>query len=94
MIIDMMAHDCANCHAIQYHLEERMGYWESLVEERELAIIAYGSWYDESLEYLNQSDSDYTVPKYPTGLGSTEAAIFENGTVGAVSYTHLTLPTK
>ena len=82
MIIDMMAHDCANCHAIQYHLEERMGYWESLVEERELAIIAYGSWYDESLEYLNQSDSDYTVPKYPTGLGSTEAAIFENGTVG------------
>ena len=26
-----------------------MGYWESLVEERELAIIAYGSWFDESL---------------------------------------------
>ena len=82
MIIDMMAHDCANCHAIQYHLEERMEYWESLVDDRELAIIAYGSWYDESIEYLNQSDNDYTVPEYPTGLGSTEAAIFENGTVG------------
>lgn len=82
MIIDMMAHDCSSCHAVQYHLEEKMQYWDSLVGERELVILGYGSWYDESIEYLNQSDGEYTVPQYPTGLGSPQSAILENGTLG------------
>ena len=56
-----------------------MNEWHSLSEERELIIIGYGSYYSESLEYLNKSGGEYTVPLYPTGLGSTTAAVV-NGT--------------
>ena len=42
-------------------------------------IFGYGAWYQESLEYLNDSGGEYNVPLYPTGLGSTEAAILEDG---------------
>ena len=48
---------------------------------RELHVIAYGAWYDESLEYLNTSEGGYKVPGFPTGLGSVHAAILENGTL-------------
>ena len=82
MIIDMMAHDCSSCHAVQYHLEEKMQYWDSLVGERELVILGYGSWYDESIEYLNQSDGEYTVPQYPTGLGSPNRRFWKTGLSG------------
>ena len=79
VIIDMMAHDCSNCHDVQNHIEEEMDGWHALASDRDLIIIAYGAWYQESLAYLNMSDNAYTVPKYATGLGGTEAAII-NGT--------------
>ncbi|MBJ60831.1 MAG: hypothetical protein CMB54_02780 [Euryarchaeota archaeon] len=79
IILDMMAHDCANCHGVQARIEDKMDQWHELSQERELLIIGYGSYYRESLEYLNQSEGEYTVPLYPTGLGSTTAAIV-NGT--------------
>ncbi len=79
VILDMMAHDCSNCHGVQARIEDKMNEWHSLSEERELIIIGYGSYYSESLEYLNKSGGEYTVPLYPTGIGSTTAAVV-NGT--------------
>ena len=38
-------------------------------------IIAYGSWYGEDLAYLNESDANYNVPLYPTGMGYAESVI-------------------
>ena len=81
IILDLMARDCSNCHAVQAHLEENMNEWQSIAAENNtsLKIFAYGAWYSESIEYMNESKKEYTVPLYPTGFGSTEAAILEDG---------------
>ncbi len=79
IIIDMMAHDCSNCHGVQARIEAEMEGWHDLTEERELIIIGYGSYYSESLEYLNTTEGEYSVPLYATGLGTSTAAIV-NGT--------------
>lgn len=88
IILDLMAHDCSQCHAVQEHLEEKMDYWREISEENGVGfhIVAYGAWYSEGLDYLNTSTppeadlkTPYVVPKYPTGLGSTNAAILADG---------------
>ena len=88
IILDLMAHDCSQCHAVQEHLESNIDDWRETAEENGVGfhIIAYGAWYIEDLEYLNTStppnakvDTPYVVPKYPTGLGSTNAAILADG---------------
>ncbi len=81
LILDFMAHDCSNCHAVQSHLEAYMDNWSEMAIEngKDLHIIAYGSWYKEGIEYLNESDRKYTVPLYPTGMGNDESAIFVDG---------------
>ena len=81
IILDLMARDCGSCHYVQEHLESRMSDWQDTAGENGVGfhIIAYGAWYSESLDYLNTSLGEYTVPLYPTGLGSTEAAILEDG---------------
>ena len=83
IIFDMMAHDCSNCHAVQYHLEERMPEWEDIAAEsgKPFHIIAYGSWYGEDLAYLNESDANYDVPLYPTGMGSADSGTLTGGKV-------------
>ena len=83
IIFDMMAHDCSNCHAVQYHLEDNMNAWQDLAVQnnKSLHIIAYGSWYGEDLDYLNESDSKYTVPLYPTGMGYEKSATLTDGSV-------------
>ena len=86
IILDFMAHDCSNCHAVQAHLEENMDEWNALAESngKDLKLFAYGAWNSgklaETLEYLNTSSGAYTVPLYPTGLGSPDAAILSDGT--------------
>ena len=88
IILDLMAHDCSQCHAVQEHLESNIDDWRETAEENGVGfhIIAYGAWYIEDLEYLNTStppdaniETPYVVPKYPTGLGSTDAAILADG---------------
>ena len=81
IILDLMARDCGSCHYVQEHLESEMSGWQETAEENGVGfhIIAYGAWYDEALSYLGTSFGEYTVPLYPTGLGSTEAAILEDG---------------
>ena len=79
IILDMMAHDCSNCHGVQSRIEEKMNGWYELSDQRELIIIGYGSYYSESLEYLNTTEGEYSVPLYATGLGTSTAAIV-NGT--------------
>jgi len=83
IIFDMMAHDCSNCHAVQYHLEDRMAEWTDMANEsgKSFHIIAYGSWYGEDLAYLNESDANYDVPLYPTGMGSVDSGILADGKV-------------
>ena len=82
IILDMLAHDCSNCHAVQAHIEDKMDEWHEMANSsgKTLKIFGYGSYYYESLDYLNESSGAYTVPLYPTGIGSAEAAILEDGT--------------
>jgi cytochrome c-type biogenesis protein len=82
IILDFMAHDCSNCHAVQQHLESNMDAWQQKAQDngKELVIIGYGAWYTEDIPYLNSSGGEYTVPLYPTGLGSTTAALISNNT--------------
>ena len=64
IILDLMAHDCSNCHYVQDHLEENMDEWQAIAEENNtnLEIYGYGGWYSESLDYLNETSGKYTVP--------------------------------
>ena len=81
IILDLMAHDCSNCHAVQEHIESEMDGWQEMANTsgKTLNIFAYGAWYGEDIPYLNQSSSSYHVPHYATGIGSTSAAILEDG---------------
>jgi cytochrome c-type biogenesis protein len=81
IILDFMARDCSNCHAVQNHLEDNIANWEQLAIEsnKSLTVIAYGSWYSESLDYLNESKGVYHVPLYITGIGTTDSAILDDG---------------
>ena len=81
IVLDLMAKDCSNCHLVQEHLEKNMDEWHETAEAsgKSLKIFAYGAWYHESVDVLNQSVSEYTVPLYPTGFGSTEAAVLADG---------------
>ena len=82
IVLDLMARDCSNCHAVQAHLEENMDAWHAAAEaaNKDLKIFAYGAWYGESVEYLSESGGEYTVPLYPTGFGSVNAAVLDDGT--------------
>jgi len=82
IILDFMAHDCSNCHAVQEHIENEMDNWQAMANAsgKTLNIIAYGAWYGEDIPYLNESSGAYHVPYYATGIGSTSAAILEDGT--------------
>ena len=81
IILDLMARDCSNCHHVQEHIENEMEEWQTTAQanNKSLKIFAYGAWYGESVEYLSESSGEYTVPLYPTGFGSTEAAVFDDG---------------
>ena len=81
IILDLMARDCSTCHLVQEHIEENMDDWKSTAEESgiSLKIFAYGAWYQESVEYMNQCGGEYTVPLYPTGFGSVDAAVLDDG---------------
>ena len=81
IILDLMAHDCSNCHAVQGHIEGEMDSWQSMANasNKTLKIFAYGAWYNEDIPYLNDSSGSYHVPYYATGIGSTTAAILEDG---------------
>jgi cytochrome c-type biogenesis protein len=81
IVLDLMARDCSNCHAVQAHLEENMGGWMNTAQQanKSLKIFAYGAWYGESVEYMNESGGPYTVPLYPTGFGSVDAAVLADG---------------
>ncbi len=77
VIFDMMARDCSNCHYVQEHLEDQMEQWHALANTsgRDLIIVGYGSYYYETISYLNSSGEAYHVPAYPTGIGHDQAAI-------------------
>jgi len=84
IILDLMARDCGNCHVVQEHIEENMDDWQAMANasDKSLKIFAYGAWYSEDISYLNKSSGGaYHVPHYATGIGSTSAAILEDGTV-------------
>ena len=96
VVIDFMAHDCSGCHVVQERIENNMNSWQNRNGSYEVVIIAVGAWYEESLEYLNTTDSKYHVPYYATGLGSTSAVIV-NETTGErgdirVQYNAIAIP--
>jgi len=81
IILDLMAHDCSNCHAVQAYIEDKWSSWNATAEAsgKSLKIFGYGAWYTEPLDYLNESGGEYTVPLYPTGLGSEVSGVLEDG---------------
>ena len=81
IILDFMAHDCSTCHAVQEHIEQNMDAWteKANASGNNLTIFGYGSWYAETIDYLNETSGAYHRPAYPTGLGSTDAATLEDG---------------
>ena len=81
IILDLMAHDCSNCHAVQEHIEANMDSWLQMANNsgKALEIFAYGAWYSEDIPYLNETSGSYHVPYYATGIGSTNSAILEDG---------------
>jgi cytochrome c-type biogenesis protein len=81
IILDFMARDCGSCHKVQQHLEDNLDSWHELANNsnKTLKVFAYGSWYTEGLDYLNQSSGAYHVPFYATGIGTTNSAILEDG---------------
>jgi cytochrome c-type biogenesis protein len=81
IILDLMAHDCSNCHAVQAYIEDKWSSWNATAEAsgKRLMVFGYGAWYGETLDYLNESGGEYTVPLYPTGLGSEVAGVLEDG---------------
>ncbi|MDE0858255.1 MAG: hypothetical protein OSA38_06770 [Candidatus Poseidoniaceae archaeon] len=82
IILDFMAHDCSNCHAVQEHIEFNMQAWIDTANAsgKNLKIFGYGAWYQETLEYLNETSGAYHVPEYPTGLGTVNTAQLDDGT--------------
>ena len=81
IVLDLMARDCSNCHLVQEHIESEMDDWHAMANAsgKSLKIFAYGAWYEESVAYLSESKGEYTVPLYPTGFGSVNAAVLEDG---------------
>ena len=81
IILDLMARDCSNCHLVQEHIEQNMVDWHKKANDsgKSLKIFAYGAWYGESVDYLSEDGGEYTVPLYPTGFGSVDAAVLEDG---------------
>ena len=47
IILDFMAHDCSNCHAVQAHLEANMDDWKETADANGVGfhIFGYGAWY-------------------------------------------------
>lgn len=82
IILDFMAHDCSNCHAVQEHIETNMQAWMDTANAsgKNLKIFGYGAWYSETLDYLNETSGAYHVPEYPTGLGTVNTAQLDDGT--------------
>ena len=85
IILDFMARDCGSCHKVQQHLEDNLDDWNELANNsnKTLKVFAYGSWYSEGLDYLNQSSGAYHVPYYATGIGTTNSATLEDGSTTA-----------
>ena len=88
MILDFMAHDCSSCHSVQTHVRGRDGWLDGFggTSWKELLIIGVGSWYYESLAYLNSSSppgtiGGYTVTRYAVGLGNETAAVSRDGSL-------------
>ena len=81
IILDLMARIAAIATSFRNTSKRKWttGMRTAQANNKSLKIFAYGAWYGESVEYLNESGGEYTVPLYPTGFGSTEAAVLDDG---------------
>ncbi len=79
VVVDFMAIDCANCHLVQAHLENKVDEWRDYDGEYEIIIISVGMWYSvEDLDMLNDtfgdSGSDSHMP-WIVATGQTDSVL-------------------
>ncbi len=79
VVVDFMAIDCANCHLVQAHLENKVDEWRDYDGKYEIIIISVGMWYSvEDLDMLNDTfgdrDSDSHMP-WIVATGQTDSVL-------------------
>lgn len=79
VVVDFMAIDCANCHLVQAHLENKVDEWRDYDGEYEIIIISVGMWYSvEDLDMLNETfgdiNSDAHMP-WIVATGDTDSVL-------------------
>ena len=65
VVVDFMAIDCANCHLVQAHLENKIDEWRDYDGDYEIIIVSVGMWYS-CLLYTSPSPRDRTRSRMPS----------------------------
>ena len=83
VILDFMAVDCANCHYVQSHIEDRIDSWQEPGADFPVVALSIASWYSyESFDWINETFGDSGSDKHmrwPVANGASDAAILEDG---------------
>ena len=79
VVVDFMAIDCANCHLVQAHLENKIDEWRDYDGDYEIIIVSVGMWYSvEDLDMLNDTfgdtNSDAHMP-WIVATGDTDSVL-------------------
>ena len=86
IVLDFMAVDCANCHYVQEHIDQRIEEWGALEGEYPVVALSVATWYAyEDFDRINStfgdSDSDKHM-SWPVANGGPDSVIFDDGTRG------------
>jgi cytochrome c-type biogenesis protein len=86
IVLDFMAVDCANCHYVQEHIDQRIEEWGALEGEYPVVALSVATWYAyEDFDRINStfgdSDSDKHM-SWPVANGGPDSVILDDGTRG------------
>ena len=86
IVLDFMAVDCANCHYVQEHIDQRIEEWGTLEGEYPVVALSVATWYAyEDFDRINStfgdSDSDKHM-SWPVANGGPDSVILDDGTRG------------
>lgn len=86
VILDFMAVDCANCHYVQGHIEDRLDAWQGSGSDYPVVALSIASWYGyESFDWINETFGDSGSDKHmrwPVANGASDAVILEDESRG------------
>ena len=86
IVLDFMAVDCANCHYVQEHIDQRIEEWGALEGGYPVVALSVATWYAyEDFDRINStfgdSDSDKHM-SWPVANGGPDSVILDDGTRG------------